>query len=310
MRVLITGAGGLLGGALARRLAARDDIELVVWSRAPLAAFPQGRAIDLRSDRAVAFAMRDDAPDVVVHAAGGLFQARSGVAYDDFLLTTHAARAVAFYAGDTRFLLFGSAAQYGASEARTPWRETDRCTPVGAYGEAKARAEDSARGEARRAGFPLTVLRIFNVVAPAPHGRQAFAAFLRKAADALAGPPPWRVRMGPLDAVRDFVAVDDVTDAAERVIDRGVWGETINVCTGVGTTVRDLLEATAALLPGALAIEEDGGPAGLDWSVGDPSRCEALLGLRPSADLEPIVRGGADWIVAAAKDGADARSGA
>jgi GDP-4-dehydro-6-deoxy-D-mannose reductase len=310
MRVLITGAGGFLGGALARRLAARDDVELVVWSREPLADFPQGRALDLASSRAVAFAMRDDAPDVVVQAAGRTYGAPHEIGLDNAMVTKNVAAAIAYFAADARLLLLGSGAQYGVSESRTPWRETNRCTPVGEYAESKELAEWSARHEARRAGFSVTALRLFNVVAPEPHGQQAFDTFLRKAAAALAGPPPWRVRMGPLSAVRDFVAADDVLTVIERVIDREVWGETINVCSGVGRTVRQLLEATAARLPGELAIEEEDGPAGLDWSVGDPSRCEALLALRPSGDLDAIAGGGADWIMVAAKGGSDARSDA
>ena len=311
MRVLITGAGGFLGGALARRLAARADIELVPWSREPLAAFPQGRAVDLMNSHGVAFAMRDDAPDIVVHAAGGAaFPTRRRVVYLDGQVMANLAAAVGFFASHARLLLLSSAAQYGVSERRSPWREIDPCAPIGRYAETKDRAERSALHEARRAGFAVTALRLFNVVAPEPHGRQVFDTFLRKAAAVTAEPPPWRVRMGPLGAVRDFVAVDDVLGVIERVIEREVWGETINVCTGVGRTVRELLEATATHLPGELAIEEDDGPAGLDWSVGDPSRCEALLGFRPSSDLGPVLRGAADWIVAAAKGGVDARSDA
>ena len=59
----------------------------------------------------------------------------------------------------------------------------------------KHAAETAAFEAARRLGFGVTALRIFNVVAPEPHGEQVFATFLRRAAAAAAaGPPPWRVR--------------------------------------------------------------------------------------------------------------------
>jgi GDP-4-dehydro-6-deoxy-D-mannose reductase len=131
-----------------------------------------------------------------------------------------------------------------------------------------------------------------------------FAAFLRKAAARAAGPPPWRVPMGPLMALRDFVPVEDVLEAVERVIERQVWGEVINVCTGVGRTARALLGATVAQLGGRVAIDEAPSSAQqLAWSVGDPSRCEALLGFRPSSDLAPVARRAAAWLLARAEGG-------
>ena len=138
-----------------------------------------------------------------------------------------------------------------------------------------------------------------------------FAAFLRRAAAAAAaGPPPWRVRMGPLTALRDFVDIEDALTAVERVIERGAWGEVINVCGGEGRTARALLSAVSAQTGGGVLVEEDppAEPPPMPWSVGDPARCEALLGLRPTADLAGVARRAAKWLTAMAKDAADARS--
>jgi nucleoside-diphosphate-sugar epimerase len=151
----------------------------------------------------------------------------------------------------------------------------------------------------------VTALRIFNVVAPEPQGEQVFAAFLRKAAAAAAaGPPPWRVQMGPLNVLRDFVDIEDVLLAVERVIERGVWGEAINLCAGVGRTARALLGAAAAQTGGAVAFDEETATSHpeLAWSVGDPAKCEALLGFRPTSDLAPVTRRAAAWLVAAASE--------
>jgi nucleoside-diphosphate-sugar epimerase len=115
--------------------------------------------------------------------------------------------------------------------------------------------------------------------------------------------------MGPLDAVRDFVALGDVLSAVERVIDRAVWGEVVNVCTGVGRPARSLLESVTAPLEGAVAIDEAvEAPGGPTWSVGDPARCEARLGFRPSADLSDLARAAADWIMGEAAAHARSRA--
>lgn len=323
IRILITGAGGFLGGALAVRFAARSDVEIFpVGRRASpplLAAFPTARVLDLRDRPAIARLLAELRPDIVIHAAGRTPGKPGALLADNAIATANLAEEIGRTAPDAGLILLGSAAQYGVSETRTPWRESDPCAPFEPYGVSKQAAERCAFAAARRWGSRTTALRLFNVVAPEPRGEQVFAAFLRKALAAAAGPPPWRVRMGPLTALRDFVDIEDVLQAAERVIERQVWGEVINVCAGVGRAARALLGAAAAQTGGALVVEEappTGAPP-LPWSVGDPAHCEALLGFRPSSDLAPVTRRAAVWLMAAArgepakdgpKDGADARS--
>jgi nucleoside-diphosphate-sugar epimerase len=304
MRVLITGAGGFIGGALARRFAGRADVQLTALARADL---------DLGDRSAIAAKLHQAAPEVVIHAAGRTPGRPGALFADNALATANLAEAIGAAAPGAGLILLGSAAQYGISEDQIPWRERDACVPFEPYGLSKHAAETSALAAARRHGYRATALRLFNVITPEPRGEQVFAAFLRRAAAAAAaGPPPWRVRMGPLTALRDFVGVDDVLTAVERVIERDAWSEVINVCCGEGRTARALLSAVSAQTGGAVMVEEDppAEPPMMPWSVGDPTHCEARLGLRPAPDLAGVARRAAAWLAAMAKEAADARSDA
>ena len=292
MRILVTGAGGFLGGAIRRRLAERGDLEVLAAARA-----------DLADEASAAAALAVAKPDVVVHAAGRTHGAAEALQADNVVATETLARAIVSAASNCGLILLGSAAQYGRSITWTPWRESEPGAPLDAYGASKLAAESLAHAAMER----VTALRIFNVIAPEPTGGQVFSSFLRKAVAAMAGPPPRCIELGPVTAVRDFIDVADVLTAVERVIGRDVWGEPINVCSGTGRTVRSLLEATAAEIDRDLTIfEAVSPPPALDWSVGDPARCQALLGFTPSSDLAGLAQRAAAWVRNAAEADADA----
>jgi nucleoside-diphosphate-sugar epimerase len=287
MRILVTGANGFLGAAIAERLAARADVELIRGRRRPNGL---GQApIDLADPAALKRTLATAAPDIVVHAAGRTAGAPACLDADNRVATTALTTAIAEAAPAAGLVLLGSAAQYGRAARREPWREDDRCAPESAYGASKLAAEAAAVEIASRTGLKVAPLRIFNVVAVRPDGAQVLASFLRRAAGGAA-----EIEMGRLGAVRDFVDLADVTSAVERVIERRAWGEPINVCSGVGRTSRSLLEAVAGEL-GVRIVEVDDGETTLDWSVGDATRCAARLGFTPSADLSRVVLRAAAW---------------
>jgi NDP-hexose 4-ketoreductase len=291
-RIIVTGAGGFLGGAILRRLSDRGDMEVLAAARA-----------DLANEATAAAALSAVTPDIVVHAAGRTHGTAEALQADNVFATETLARAIAVATPECGLILLGSAAQYGRSMTRTPWCEDDPGAPLDAYGVSKLAAEAVAFTEVGR----VTALRIFNVIAPEPTGEQVFSNFLRKAATARASADPGRVELGPLSAVRDFVDVADVLTAVERVIERDVWGSAINVCSGNGRTVRALLEATAAEIDRELRIDEAAAPPPLlDWSVGDPALCRERLGFTPSSDLGPLIWAAAAWVKTAAGERTDA----
>lgn len=312
MRILVTGAGGFIGGLLSRRLAERGDAALLACSRS----LPPGMAgarLDLLDTPALRRTLADFAPEVVLHAAGRTSGAASLMLRDNAVATAALCEAMAAETPQAGLLILGSAAQYGPSADRQPWRESDPCQPQDPYAISKHAAERCAMPWTGEGRPKVTALRLFNLVSADPGGGQVFANFLEKAVQAAAGPPPRLVRMGPLDAIRDFVDIEAVWRVAAAVIERGVWGEVINVASGEGRSARDVIEATLLLAGGVVALEEppasQGG--GLAWSVGDPAKCEALLGFAPSGDLRPVLGRAAARIAAAAEAGdagGDARS--
>jgi len=312
MRIAITGAGGFIGGALARRLGERSDVQLRACGRT-LPPAMAGETFDLLDAPALRRTLADFAPEVVIHAAGRTSGAASLMLRDNAVATAALCEAMAAETPEAGLLILGSAAQYGPSPDRRPWRESDPCQPRDPYAISKHAAERCAMFQSERGGPKVTVLRLFNLVGAEPGGGQVFASFLEKAVRAAAGPPPRRITMGALDAIRDFVDIEDVWRAVAAVIEGGVWGEVINVASGEGRSARDLIEATLKLTGGVVALEAPtaGEGEGLPWSVGDPTKCGALLGFRPDGDLTPVLRRAAARIAAAgeARDaGADARS--
>src|ERR1700729_2473950 len=211
MRLLIVGASGFLGTHV-RGQAAAAGIEVVTAGRSAAAGLPGYQHLDLAEDdpARIAAALAAVAPDAVVNCAGATAGDPGTLAAANVSATFALVKAMLVTRLPARLVHLGSAAEYGSTEPGVPVSERTAPRPAGEYGVTKL-AGTRLVELAVSAGLDGVTLRVFNPVGPgAPQTRLPgrLVAELHRALD-----QGTDVRLGSLDAVRDFVDARDVADA-------------------------------------------------------------------------------------------------
>jgi nucleoside-diphosphate-sugar epimerase len=288
MRLLVLGGSGFLGGHVRRRARAAG-LDVVTAGRSGLPDSPGHRLVDLSADdpARIAAMLAEVSPDAVVNCAGATAGRPETLVAANVNGTYALVKAMLMAAMPARLVHLGSAAEYGRAEPGIPVSERAAPRPAGLYGSTKL-AGSRLVDLAAAAGLESVVLRVFNPVGPgAPRtglpGR--LAAELRQAAA-----HGTDVRVGPLDAVRDFVDARDVADAAVAAAaatrpPRPV----LNIGSGRAVPVRAMVNELLAISGCAATVHEDAaGPARsaeIPWQQADISRAAADLGWQPRRDL-------------------------
>lgn len=138
--------------------------------------------------------------------------------------------------------------------------------PDADYGFAKAAGERLARN-ANTDGIPVHVVRPFSGYSADQSPDYPFRAFLdrmRRREDPF---PIW----GDGQQVRDWINVDDVIAGALAVVDAD-HRDPVNLCTGVGTSMRDLAAAMCFTVGYQPEFDtQPAQPSGVAYRVGDPA---------------------------------------
>jgi len=255
---MVTGGSGFLGRHLLDRLAAvaGDDAEVVAIGRRPPEHPPIGRfvRVDLEDLGQATRAVAEIAPAVVLHLAGRTPPATSDQLYrSNTMATVHLLDALRAAGRPTRVVLVGSAAELGPVPVEhLPVAEDYPCRPAEAYGLSKLLA--TAAGLAARPPLEVVVARVFNPIGPGLPRSQALGRFAAELAD---GSGPLRLRVGDLEARRDFVDARDVAVALIALAARGRAGRVYHVGTGRSRRVGDGLARLIALSGREVTVEAD-----------------------------------------------------
>nr|BFD88051.1 NAD(P)-dependent oxidoreductase [Streptomyces sp. Xyl84] len=212
-RVVITGSSGMLGTALARRLA-ENDCEVVGLDLTHRADATAGRLVtcDIRDGAAVRRAVRG--ADLLVHSASALPSYATAQIDSIVVEGTRTVLAAAASQDVPRVVHLSTGSVYGLP-SQVPTPETYPRSPIDPYGRAKARAEELVE-KARADGLVVPVLRPKTFLGPGRLG--IFAMLFEWAAEGHHFPVlgSGRVRSQMLD-VEDLV--DAILLAAEAPAD-------------------------------------------------------------------------------------------
>ncbi|MFP4057821.1 MAG: GDP-mannose 4,6-dehydratase [Candidatus Brocadiia bacterium] len=293
MRTLVTGATGFAGRHLCRRLLEAGH-EVVGTRLADGEQAPHPLATcDVRDAQAVDALLARTRPDAIVHlAAIARVQDAAEAPHLAFATnvrgTQNLLESAAAHAPRATLLVVSSAEVYGAVPAEAlPIRESQPLAPARIYGLTKAAAECLCAAYADR--LRAVVLRPFNHIGPGQSPRFVASSFARQVADIEARRAEPVLRVGNLEARRDFTDVRDVARAYALALDRCVPNTPYNVCSGRAVPVRRLLDLLLGMSDAAIRVEPDPArmrPGDVPALEGSPERFAAATGWAPRFDLE------------------------
>lgn len=292
--ILVTGAAGFAGSHLVEQLGPTRDV--VAWARseppAEIAHLARWTKLDLLDRDRVRREMQAVQPAIVYHCAGA---SHVGASWQDTaqplagnaLATHYLIDALLRADVEARVLVTGSATVYAPSTA--PLREDDVLAPNSPYAASKLAQEQLALREAADHGVSVIVARPFNHTGPRQRPDFAAPGTARQIALIERGDLEPLIKVGNLDAERDLTDVRDTVRGYILLIERGVPGTVYNVASGVGRSIRNVLDALVqrARVPVTIAVDTERlRPNDTPVIVGDATRLRAATGWTPLIPFE------------------------
>jgi nucleoside-diphosphate-sugar epimerase len=280
-RVLVTGLSGFTGPYLARALEAEGHEVL---------AADLTTGFDLLDPSSLAEALAARVPEYVVHLAA-LSSVTHGNASELYAVnavgTSNLLEAIARTAPAVRKVLLASSANvYGNADA-DPIDEAVPPAPVNHYACSKLAMEFISRTWFDR--LPILIARPFNYTGPG----QTDIFLVPKLVAHYAQRRPV-LELGNIDVERDFSDVRMVVDAYARLLVSEARGAVVNVCSGVGRSLRSILDALQSITghaPQLRVAEHLVRRAEVHRLVGSNARLRQMIGELRYTDFDALLRG-------------------
>ncbi len=313
MRALITGVTGFAGSHLADYLLAEQpEVEIFGIRRwrsrmeniEHLDGRLQLRECDLRDPAAIQGVLAEVRPDYIFHLAAQSFVPASWRAPSETLMTnilgqTNIFEAVRVLELDPVIQIAGSSEEYGlVLPDEVPIKETNPLRPLSPYAVSKVAQDLLAYQYFRSYGLKTVRTRGFNHTGPRRGEVFVTSNFAKQIASIEAGLREPVIRVGNLDAQRDFTDVRDMVRAYWLAVSEATPGEVYNLASGRAVTIRELLDQLLALSDTEVEVQVDPDrlrPSDVEILLGDYSKFRSDTGWEPSIPLEQTLKDTLDY---------------
>lgn len=319
--ILITGGAGFIGSHTAKLLG-RSGLQPAVYdnlSTGNRSAVRWGPFIhaDLLQTAQLVQAIERYKPRAVIHFAASVSVGESvGNPAKYYLNNVAGTQSLldACLAGGVDKIIFSSSSAIYGMPAELPITEAAQQQPINPYGRTKLIAEDMLRDYAAAHGLRYVILRYSNACGADPDGELGEwhtpeTHLIPRALMAAVGIIPYLEVFGDDyetddgTCVRDYIHVSDLAQAhllAYQHLAAGGRDLTVNLGTGRGTSVREILGAIRRVLDREVPVRtyprRAGDPPAL---YADPRLARSVLGFAPKySDLETVIRTAAPFFAA------------
>lgn len=249
--ILITGGLGFIGINLTNRILSTTKDNVIIISRKRAAAIPPNyvnskrvRIIytDLSNEVRLEEAVQKST--IIIHLASSTTLPISIKDTSSMLKTqiigTINLLTFAQKHGIKKVLLFSSGGVYGNRIKGKKMDENHPLKPINTYTASKLSSDIIAKAFYLTYKTPIIILRLFNVYGPHQKTNKVIPIFISKLL---------RNQLILLNhsgkQIRDFIYIDDLTDLVQLILKspiREMAGETFNICTGNGTSMRKIAD--------------------------------------------------------------------
>ncbi len=301
MRVLITGAGGFVGGHLVHHLLTQPDLNLYAAVFDPpgqnlrLDGLPVAQVqADLRSPAAVDSLIEKAQPDWVIHLAAMASISQSfkdpwATLENNILIQLNLLESLRQRCPDARTLIVSSAEIYGSAGGARGLDEQTPFEPSNPYSVSKVAQDMLGLQYYLAYRMPIIRARPFNHIGPGQGHGFVTADFASQIAAIEAGQHPPVMFVGNLTAERDFTDVRDVVRAYHLMLMHGQPGAAYNIGSGRGYSIQVVLDTLLGFSTARIEVRQDPArmrPSDVPRRVGDASRLRAQTGWEPTIPFE------------------------
>jgi GDP-4-dehydro-6-deoxy-D-mannose reductase len=263
MKILLTGAAGFVGRALAVKLASRfPHAQMLGVSRETQNESKTLKYISINLAKTnLTPLLQEFKPSVIIHLAAhssvGQANAQAAFTFEENMLSCYNLAKAMQASSHKIHLIFASSSEvYGGSfNLQNPVFETTPPAPLNPYARSKLAGEFLFR-DMIGTQHPLTILRLFNHFGVGQDERFVIPSFAKQLKRIALGEQEPLIHVGNLEAIRDFLPLEDVLEAYCTAIEQEITG-LYNICSSHGRPISRILEDLITLSGQKVTIQQD-----------------------------------------------------